>query len=151
MMAEEDSPSSSLLSPGSASGTVDAAVTGLSLLSLTPSTSASRRSRRSVRQSGMKPKRLFGVTAGLGEASSTGIEVTDAAAPFASSRRPPPWTVDEIRALVSFMLLYTEGDTWQSRASKTDRFWEEAGSFIQRQVNSTYSRTGWYYTSVTCI
>ena len=34
-MAEEDSPSSSLLPPISASATVDAAVTGLSLLSLT--------------------------------------------------------------------------------------------------------------------
>ena len=68
MMAEEDSPSSSLLPPISASTTVDAAITGLSLLSLTPSTGAS------VRHSGMKPKHLFGVAVGLGEASSTGLE-----------------------------------------------------------------------------
>ena len=121
MMAEEGSPNSSPLPPVSASATFDAALTGLSLLSLTPSTGASRRP--SVRQSGMKPKRLFGIALGLGETSNTGLEVTDAAAsPVASSRRPPPWTVDEIRALVSFLLLYTEGDTWQSRANKTDRF-----------------------------
>ena len=41
MMAEEDRPSSSLLPPISAPVTVDAAITGLSLLSFTPSTGAS--------------------------------------------------------------------------------------------------------------
>ena len=69
-MAEEDSPSSSLLSPISASATVDAAVTGRSLLSLTPS----QRSRHSVRHSGKKPKHLFGVAVSPGEASSTGLK-----------------------------------------------------------------------------
>ena len=66
MMAKEDSPSSSLLPPITASTTVDAAVTGLSLLSLTPSTGASQRPRHSVRHSGKKPKHLFGVAVGLG-------------------------------------------------------------------------------------
>ena len=74
MMAKEDSPSSSLLPPNTASTTVDAAVTGLSLLSLTPSTGVSQRPRHSVRHSGKKPKHLFGVAVGLGEASSTGLE-----------------------------------------------------------------------------
>ena len=73
-MAEEDSPSSSLLPPISASTTVDATITGLSLLSLTPSTGASQRSIHSVRHSDKKPKHLFGVAVGLGEASSTGLE-----------------------------------------------------------------------------
>ena len=69
-MAEEDSPSSSLLPSISTSATVDAAVTGLSLFSLTPS----QRSRHSVRHSGKKPKHLFGVAVSLGEAYSTGLE-----------------------------------------------------------------------------
>ena len=74
MMAEEDSPSSSLLPPITASTTVDAAVTGLLLLSHTPSTGASQRPRHFVRHSGKKPKHLFSVADGLGEASSTGLE-----------------------------------------------------------------------------
>ena len=74
MMVEEDSPSSSLLPPISASATVDATITGLSLLSLTPSTGASQRSRHSVCHSGKKPKHLFGFAVGLGEAYSTGLE-----------------------------------------------------------------------------
>ena len=73
-MAEEDKQSSSLLPPISASATVDAAVTGLSLLSLTPSTGASQRSIHSVRHSGKKPKHLFGIAVGLGEAFSTGLD-----------------------------------------------------------------------------
>ena len=89
MMAEEDRPSSSLLPPVSASETINMAVTGLSLLFLTPSTSASLRLRHSIRQSSMKPKCLFGITVGLGDTSSTGLEVTHAAAPIASSHQPP--------------------------------------------------------------
>ena len=69
-MAEEDSPSSSLLPPISASATI----TGLSLLSLTH-LPVHRRDRDILFAI---PARnlsiMFGVAVGLGEASSTGLE-----------------------------------------------------------------------------
>ena len=57
-------------------------------------------------------------------------------------QRFPPWSAQEEQALVSFVLLYTEGTRWCSRASKSDRFWENAGAYIQSQVHSKYCQTG---------
>ena len=58
------------------------------------------------------------------------------------SHRFPPWTLQEDRALVAFMLLYTEATSWSSRAGKGDQFWEKAGGHVQHTVNSDYCRTG---------
>ena len=97
-------------SPVSALGTVDEAVTGLALLTLTPSVRTSRR--LSVRGSVMQPKRLFSACEGYapvaGGRENTALEDSVAADAVPRSRLPPPWTTDEIRALVSFLLLYTE-------------------------------------------
>ena len=54
-----------------------------------------------------------------------------------------PWTVDEDRALVNFMLLYTEATSWSSRGGKGNRvFWERAGEHVQSEVQSAYCRSG---------
>ena len=53
------------------------------------------------------------------------------------------WTVNEERALVNFLLLYTEATSWSSRAGKgTTVFWESAGAYVQSEVHSAYCRSG---------
>ena len=53
----------------------------------------------------------------------------------------PSWSEREELALIRFMLLYTEGTSWSSRSDKGDRFWEQAGGYIQKCVKSSYCRT----------
>ena len=48
----------------------------------------------------------------------------------------------EVRALVEFTLLYSEGCSWPSRGGKGDSFWVEAGQYVQKAVNSKYCRSG---------
>ena len=47
------------------------------------------------------------------------------------------WTGHELAALVE--LLFTDGKSWV--AHKDDRFWKEAGLFVQRKVHSVHCRT----------
>ena len=57
--------------------------------------------------------------------------------------KPREWTVGEERALVRFLLLYTESTSWSSRTGKGDNvFWEKAGAYIQKEVQSEYRRSG---------
>ena len=63
--------------------------------------------------------------------------------PDRPTQRFPPWTAEE-QALVTFILLYTDGKKWVSRASKGDQFWKNAGAYIQSQVHSEFVRTGIY-------
>ena len=58
------------------------------------------------------------------------------------SQRVPVWTVTEEQALVNFLLIYTDGYSWSSRAGKDDRFWESVGAYVQGVVYSEYCRTG---------
>ena len=46
------------------------------------------------------------------------------------------------REELALMLIYTEGTSWSSRSGRGYRFWEEAGAYIQRDVKSSYCRTG---------
>ena len=63
------------------------------------------------------------------------------------SQRLPVWSETEKQALVNFLLLYTDGCSWSSRAGKGDiRFWENAGAYVQKVVDSEYRRTGGIYT-----
>ena len=59
----------------------------------------------------------------------------------------PSWSQQEELALIRFLLLYTDGTSWSSRSGKGDRFWEKAGIYIQREISSSYCRTGLSKTS----
>ena len=50
------------------------------------------------------------------------------------------WTDHKLAALVEFVMLFTDGKSWV--AHKDDRFWKEAGLFVQRKVQSVHCRTG---------
>ena len=52
----------------------------------------------------------------------------------------PEWTQEELKQLVEFMLLYTDGKTWAQH--KDMRFWGAAGEFIQRCLQTLYCRSG---------
>ena len=41
------------------------------------------------------------------------------------------WSVDEVKALVEFVLFRTDPEKWLSH--KRDEFWESAARFVQRQ------------------
>ena len=63
------------------------------------------------------------------------------------SQRLPVWSETEKQALVNFLLLYTDGCFWSSLAGKGDiQFWENAGAYVQKVVDSEYRRTGGIYT-----
>ena len=54
----------------------------------------------------------------------------------------PAWTDGELGALVSFLMLHTNGKSWV--AHKDSRFWDEAGLFIQQSVKTTHRRSGMF-------
>ena len=131
--------------------------TSLSLATLTPSTarstgtvSQSKSTRTSVRRtcSHAKPRKLFPSipqiqeeTVASSDASSKDVTASE------HHFRLPLWSTDEFRTLHSFLLLYSDGSSWTSCASKTDSFWEKAGQYVQ--LNSEYCHTGqlcslWY-------
>ena len=63
---------------------------------------------------------------------------------------PPPsqgqmtrWSDEELQALTAFLMLYTDGKSWV--AHKDDKFWNQAGVFIQQQLKTSYCRTGKYF------
>ena len=51
----------------------------------------------------------------------------------------PLWTQREELAL---MLLYTEGSSWNCGSGRGDKFWEKAAVYIQKEVKTSYCRTG---------
>lgn len=51
-----------------------------------------------------------------------------------------PWSVEEIKTLVLFLMLHSDGQSWMTH--KDFYFWSEAGSFIQLQVHTSYKRSG---------
>ena len=50
------------------------------------------------------------------------------------------WSDDELYSLILFMMLFTDGKTWV--AHKNERFWEEAGKFVQQRSHTLHCRTG---------
>lgn len=52
----------------------------------------------------------------------------------------PPWTVEETKSLLCFLMLHTDGKSWMSH--KDFHFWEKAGAFIQFRVHSPHLRSG---------
>ena len=59
------------------------------------------------------------------------------------TRELPNWTDEELGALTSFLMLYTDG---KSRVSHKDwRFWDQAGLFIQQQLKTSHCRSGKIY------
>lgn len=52
----------------------------------------------------------------------------------------PPWTLEETKHLICFLMLHTDGKSWVVR--KDYHFWEEAGVFIQQRVHSPQRCTG---------
>ena len=53
----------------------------------------------------------------------------------------PPWSYSELLALVTFLLLHTDGRTWPSRRCDDD-FWENAAKFVQTLSKVHHCRTG---------
>ena len=124
--------------PSDSSVAVDSMRTSLSLMVLTPRSTVPRSTRRSARSTTrLKPRTLSHQDHEELVASGSMVDTSSE-----SRLRPSPWTTDEVRALVSFLLLYSEGSSWTSRAGKTDCFWEKAGQYVQSQVNSSYCRSG---------
>ena len=64
----------------------------------------------------------------------------------------PPWTPSELLALVTFILLYTDGTRWPYRRCD-DVFWENAAKFVPNFSQLDHCRTGYcmYTCTVTCI
>ena len=57
-----------------------------------------------------------------------------------TNKELPNWTTFEYQALVSFLLLHTDGSSWSAR--KDPKFWEKAGEFVQQQTKSIHCRSG---------
>jgi hypothetical protein len=87
----------------------------------TPKSTKSRVTRVPVRVEG---KVLFG---SVSEAINT-------------TSRLPNWTKEEVKCLIDFLLLHTDGKSWV--AHKDTAFWDEAGIFIQQQATMPYRRSG---------
>ena len=115
---------------GSLAINVDVVRANLSSLTLTPSrVTPSNASSRKRNARGMQ-RRLF----------SSAPVFEEPAASVSHSRSRQPWSTGESRALVSFLLLCSEGSSWTSR--KEECFWEKAGQYVQNLVQSEYCRTG---------
>lgn len=52
------------------------------------------------------------------------------------------WTDEECHALVSFLMLMTDGEKWPSHKSKPGAFWDRAGEFVQRTSKTVHRRSG---------
>ena len=50
------------------------------------------------------------------------------------------WSDNELYSLILFMMLLTDGKTWM--AHKNDKFWKDAGKFVQQQSSTSHCRTG---------
>ena len=54
--------------------------------------------------------------------------------------RLPNWVEEEVKCLIDFLLLYTDGKSWVSH--KDAAFWNQAGIYIQQQAKMPYCRSG---------
>ena len=119
---------------------------GSRTVSETPKSHYSERTRRVVSRASAKRTLFTGTTADHepvhGAATKSASGLSKHSSSHSVSHRFPPWTLQEDRALVAFMLLYTEATSWSSRAGKGDQLWEKAGEHVQHTVNSDYCRTG---------
>ena len=50
------------------------------------------------------------------------------------------WSDEEYKALVVFLMLYTDGTYWV--AHNDAKFWDQAGLFIQQQLKTAHCRSG---------
>ena len=50
------------------------------------------------------------------------------------------WTEDELRHLMSFLMLHTDGKSWVSH--KDYKFWDSAGEFIQQLLLTSHCCSG---------
>ena len=57
-----------------------------------------------------------------------------------TSESLPNWTVAELEGLVLFIMLHSSGREWVTRKQK--QFWDQAGTFIQQLLKTSYCRTG---------
>ena len=62
-------------------------------------------------------------------------------------RSQPPWTLDETKYLIYFLMLHTDGKSWV--VHKDYHFWDEAGAFIQLRVHSPHKRSGTQFVCTT--
>ena len=63
--------------------------------------------------------------------------------PPVSQGQTTKWSDEELQALTAFLMLYTDGKSWV--AHKDDKFWNQAGVFIQQQLKTSHCRTGRYF------
>lgn len=52
----------------------------------------------------------------------------------------PNWSIEEIRCLLTFLMLHTDGTYWVGH--KNSQFWDRAGNFIQTLIHSLHCRSG---------
>ena len=52
----------------------------------------------------------------------------------------PNWTVAELEGLILFLMLHSSGNEWVNHKHK--QFWDQAGTFIQQLLKTSYCRTG---------
>ena len=50
------------------------------------------------------------------------------------------WSDEECKALVAFLMLYTDGTYWVAHTDA--KFWNQAGLFIQLQLKTVHCRSG---------
>lgn len=54
----------------------------------------------------------------------------------------PEWSEDEVKQLITFLLLYTDGSAWTLH--KNVAFWKAAGEFLQQCLGTVHCRSGWF-------
>ena len=52
------------------------------------------------------------------------------------------WGDEELQTATSFLMLHTDGKLWV--AHKDDKFWSQAGVFMQQQLKTSHCHTGVY-------
>ena len=57
-----------------------------------------------------------------------------------TASRLPDWVEEEVKCLIDFLLLYTDGKSWVSH--KDAAIWNLAGIYIQQQAQMPYCRSG---------
>ena len=150
---EDSPPATPVATPSQHTVRLEDVTATVASLSLTPSVDApssggqGRYRRRDRRRLSHTPRKLFVVASPTPEpVPSPGPSTNPEARPEASStddkRASHPWSIEEIRALVAFLLLYSQGHSWPSRSNKEDAFWVEAGQYVQKAVKTKYCRSG---------
>ena len=57
-----------------------------------------------------------------------------------SADKKEPWVEAELKALVEFVLFYSQGDRWPTH--KQDSFWIKAADFVKSRAGTKFLRTG---------